>query len=137
MHVGLTMKKITVLLLILLYVGTSSGAVVRFHYCMGQLVKLGIGLSDKGGCTLCSSPKKTCEKSCCKDDYKLVKTDKSQKVYPNNFQFEQVAVVLYPKQTSFAVHVAIPVETGKASLSNAPPSVEDTHLFIRNCAYRI
>lgn len=131
------MKRIVVSLLILLYVGTSSGATVHFHYCMGRLVKWGLSQPEKVLCDFCKAPKKACGKSCCKDDYKQAKIDKVQKTSAIVYQFKQAQVAELNKISWSPVYVAIPIEIGKTALSNAPPSAEDIPVFIRNCTYRI
>jgi len=131
------MKRVFALLFVLLYVSTSSGAVVRFHYCMGQLVKFGLGQSEQALCDVCQGSKKPFKKSCCKDVYKQAKIDRSQKKPASIFQMKQMVVTESAKVEWSHVYIPIPIEIGKAALSNAPPSAEDIHVFIRNCTYRI
>lgn len=131
------MKRIVVFFLLLLYMGTSNGATVHFHYCMGRLVKWGLSQPEKVNCDFCKTPKKVCGKSCCKDDYKQAKIDKVQKTSAIVYQFKQAQVAGLNKISLGFVYVAIPIEIGKAALSNAPPPAEDLDVFMRNCTYRI
>lgn len=131
------MKRTLLMILAVFYLGVSSGATVHFHYCMGQLVKLGLSQPLKPLCDFCKPTKKSCEKTCCKDDYKQAKIDKAQKTTAGVYQFKQIPAVLQATALWSFNFIAIPIETGKASLSNAPPLEQDIPAFIRNCTYRI
>ncbi|WP_200864732.1 hypothetical protein [Arcticibacter svalbardensis] len=41
------MKKFFVTLFVVFYLGVSSGATMHFHYCMGQLVDMGLEMDGK------------------------------------------------------------------------------------------
>ncbi|TCD03845.1 HYC_CC_PP family protein [Pedobacter psychroterrae] len=131
------MKRALLTILAVFYLGVSSGATVHFHYCMGQLVKLGLSQPDKPLCDFCKPAKKSCKKNCCKDDYKQAKTDKAQKNAAAVYHFKQISTVLQATALWSFSFIAIPVETGKAALSKAPPLEQDIPVFIRNCTYRI
>lgn len=74
------MKRLLVTILALLYLGTSTGATIHLHYCMGKLVAMNLWHSEAGKCSNCGMKKnKACSKKCCKDEHKLVKLEKDQR----------------------------------------------------------
>lgn len=131
------MKRVLLTILILFYLGTTSGMTLHFHYCMGKLVKWGFSQPGNAPCDLCKTPKKTCGKSCCKDDYKQAKVDKSQKTSTAVYQFAQAPALQLDQPNWNLSYVPAAIETGKASLSHAPPLIGDIPVFIRNCTFRI
>ena len=80
------MKKLFVAILALLYISTSSGAVVHLHYCMGKLAGWGFGDNKSKACGGCGM-EKTDEKDngCCKDEHKFLKTTQTKKSYDSWF----------------------------------------------------
>jgi hypothetical protein len=132
------MKRILLLLLALFYFGIAQGAEVYFHYCMGELVELGLTKSNPPSCDFCGmSVEESKDNTCCKQESKTLKVDNVQKMATSHFQFEQAPVILLKNIIWEARNIAIPIELGKASLSHAPPKVQDVPVFIRNCTYRI
>jgi hypothetical protein len=78
------MKKLLSAMLALLYLGTSVGATVELHYCMGRLVEWSLWHKDNSICSNCGMEKKhELTKGCCKDEYKQIKIDKDQKLSRN------------------------------------------------------
>jgi hypothetical protein len=76
------MKKFLVFILALLYIGSSTGATIHMHYCMGKLVNMGLNSESTKTCPKCPSKEKSssCSKECCKDVHKTVKLEKDQKL---------------------------------------------------------
>lgn len=132
------MKRILLCILACFYLGISSGATVHFHYCMGQLVKLGLSAPQKTPCPFCGMEKKEAsKKSCCKDDYTQAKVDQSQKTDPVQHQFQPLCPVLSPASDWKSCVAVLPIESHSINLKNAPPEKEPVPVFIRNCTYRI
>jgi hypothetical protein len=132
------MKRALLILLSVFYLGIASGATVHFHYCMGELVRLGLTEPKESNCNTCGmTPKEGSKKSCCKSDYKQAKVDKSQKNTPSYFEFKQMPVVVVNAMIWETSQNPVPFELGKAALSNAPPEGLPVPVFIRNCTYRI
>jgi len=132
------MKRILLIILAVFYVGVSNGATVYFHYCMGELVQLGLSASKKKSCDFCGMPPQEAkDKSCCKNETKLVKVDDSQKMAQSHFQFEQAPVII-PNPISWLIRdISIPRQANKTALSNAPPEGLPVPVFIRNCTFLI
>ncbi|MEJ5962950.1 HYC_CC_PP family protein [Pedobacter immunditicola] len=132
------MKRILLIFLAVFYFGISQGAIVYFHYCMGELVQMGMTESKPSLCEFCGmDSKESREKTCCKQESKLLQVDNVQKMAASHFQFEQAPVIVLKNIIWEARNIAVPIELGKASLSNAPPQEQDVPVFIRNCTYRI
>ena len=68
------MKKFLIILLTFFYFGMSSGAAISMHYCMNELSS--IGQSSDESCGKCGTKSKN---DCCKTEFKVLKTDTSQK----------------------------------------------------------
>lgn len=70
------MKRILVAIIAILYLASTSGATINFHYCMGELVDANISSEKKEKCKKCGMPqKKRASKACCEDTHKLVKVE--------------------------------------------------------------
>ncbi len=75
------MKRLTIFLLLLLYVTVSSGFTVHLHYCMGELVESNLAHSDDPTCGGCGMEKDSSSNDgCCKDEHKQVKVDQDKKL---------------------------------------------------------
>ncbi len=132
------MKKIIVAILAIIYMGTSTGATIHMHYCMGKLVSTDILPVKNDKCGTCGM-KKTEGKSngCCKDEHKQVKIDKDQKATHIAVQTMESAAVEMP-----AAVIEIPFHnfsslTEKNPYGNAPPRSVAVAVYIRNCVFLI
>ena len=76
------MKKFLVFIFAVLYIGSSTGATIHLHYCMGKLVNMSLDSESTKKCPKCPSKEKSasCSKDCCKDLHKTVKLEKDQKL---------------------------------------------------------
>ncbi len=127
-----------VLIFTVFYFGVAQGATVYFHYCMDELVQMNLSKSNPSSCDFCGmTTKEAKEKSCCEKQTKQFKVNDAQKIAASHFQFEQTPIILYKSIVWEASYHTIPIQIGKASLSNAPPPLQDIPVFIRNCTYRI
>lgn len=132
------MKRILLTIVAFFYLGTSSGATVHFHYCMGELVKWGLTSQKEGNCEFCGMTKNATKKSsCCKDDYKQAKVDQSKKATQLVYEFKQFSAVIQPTFRNDAYQVALSALKTNTVFSNAPPERLSVPVFIRNCTYRI
>lgn len=80
------MKKCVVFILAVLYIGSSTGATIHLHYCMGKLVNMSLSKDQAKKCPNCPGEEKngSCSKDCCKDLHKTVKLEKDQKPADTN-----------------------------------------------------
>lgn len=94
------MKRVAAILLLLLYFVTSTGATLRYHYCMGKIASRSLWDVNEEKCGKCGMEKKETEyNSCCKDDLQWIKIEDDQKVNTARFevsglQFEQISFVV-------------------------------------------
>ena len=125
------MKKLFIILLTFFYFGMSSGAAISVHYCMNELSS--IGQSSDESCGKCGTKSKN---DCCKTEFKVLKTDSSQKS-----ELLQLSFV-----SSFAEVVTHHFEFPDISYSdskfssikiNAPPESWSVPIFIQHCNFRI
>lgn len=132
------MKQFLVFILAFLYLGSSAGATVHLHYCMGKLVDIQVGDHDKKPCSGCSSKKENkCKKSCCKDEHKMVKLEKDhQKSVEGQFHFVQPVA----GATSFFFELpSVYFLENEAELpfSHAPPLIHSVQLHLLHCNFRV
>ena len=133
-------KKILVAIIAILYLGSSSGATLHLHYCMGELMGATVELGQQADkiCDSCGMPKsQAAGKGCCKDEHKAIQLSKDQKAAAAYMQLLQSAVAVEPQSypDAAAVQLAQVVLTG--ALAHAPPGTGQPPLFIRNCVFRV
>jgi hypothetical protein len=138
------MKKFFASILAVLYLSTSLGATIHFHYCMGKLVAWGLVNHESRNCDYCGMPKfssdshQTVSKNnCCKDEQHQLKADRDQKIAQAEIQLfnmlPDVAVFKIPTFNSLGycpVTLAYP-------RTNAPPDTGSQPVFLLNCNFRI
>lgn len=127
------MKKFLALLLFVLYMGSSTGATFRTHYCKGELVEVALGADDHDPCGGCEAKK---QKDCCKSEHKTVKLEKDQKAAENALTL-QVAAAVVPVfyKHLFEQFAVPPVE--EFPVSNAPPRSSKVRPGILHCTFLI
>lgn len=108
---------------------------MHFHYCMGQLVEMGLISSKAEKCSKCNM-KKDAAKDCCKHETKQAKVDTAQKISDQNFQFKSIST-----EIKFDYYSLPKVYTSSISedfpLLNSPPSLHSSPVFLRNCTFLI
>src|ERR1700704_2228589 len=133
------MKKFAVAILAVLYLSTSVGATIHLHYCMGKFFSWSLVHNDKSKCSRCGMEKKDQQdnKGCCKDEYKLLKIVKDQRLSGNYLplnqpisEFTQDIFSVY----SFSFHNSLIEEYSKIL---DPPRSRSLSLLIVNCTFRI
>ena len=130
------MKKITIVILAILYITTSSGVVITVHYCMGKLVDLTFLRNKDQLCSNCSMPE-TSKKDCCKQEKKILKTEKVQNTTAvKNYHFPQHS---FRRLANYFELVTVHVVALKESylLYFGPPRAHILQRFIRYCDLRI
>ncbi len=125
------MKKFISVILAILYFGTSSGATIHLHYCMGKLVDWGLSHSKSTTCPRCGMEKKdNATKGCCKDELKLLKVDSAQKLAENNLQSLQLFSVAIPASFTELFDIYFPSVTSENFISHAPPRTHGVAIYI-------
>lgn len=134
------MKKLLVCILAILYIGSSTGATVHMHYCMGKLVEMGLWHGKKAkACSKCTAKEdgKSCKKKCCKDVHKLVKLDKDHKTAESAIQLLALTAVATPVHFYELPQIQIASLTQQYPLTNAPPRSSKVQPYILLCSFRI
>lgn len=132
------MKKVLFFILSIIYLTTSTGANLHYHYCMGTLADWSIWVKhEEKKCSKCGMEKKDgADNGCCKDEHKWLKIEDDQKA---NFFIESPALspteINHIDRYSFT-WLSIDI-LHLLPLSNAPPRKGDIDVFILNSNFRI
>jgi len=133
-----TVKKILVAILAIVYISTSVGATVHVHYCMGKMANWGFGQNEAKTCSKCGmeqSEKKG--NGCCKDENKFIKNNADQKTAAATLQMAHLIAVDLPVSI-YAISIAgLTTVTEENPVSNAPPRSSGVAVYIRNCVFRL
>ena len=138
------MKKILAAILAFIYLSTSMGATLHLHYCMDKLVSWGFLDQESKDCSFCLMPKKdnhqqflSEKKGCCKDEHKLIKTDKDQKIIPAELQL----LKHFPcgSADNYLVHPDLRISsfTVQHPTANSPPRIGKVTIFLLHRNFRI
>jgi hypothetical protein len=132
------MKKFIVCILAILYMGSSTGATVHMHYCMGKLVEQGLWHGKAKKCSKCGAKAdSSCKKKCCKDEHKLVKLDKDQKTTASAFQLLAFTSLVTPVNFIELPQAQVSSLTQEFPVNNAPPRSCKVQSYILLCTFRI
>jgi hypothetical protein len=131
------MKKLAVVILAILYLGTASGATVNIHYCMGKFVEWGFGHSTTDKCSSCGMLKNISKKNCCQDENKLIKLDGDHKSSEIFFSFLQLSAPPFFSSYELPVAGDIYALVEKYPVVNAPPRANAEDTFILDRSIRI
>jgi hypothetical protein len=132
------MKKFIVAILAILYLGSSTGATVYMHYCMGNFANWGLGHNESKTCGKCGMDKKDSkDNGCCKDEHKFFKDDSAQKITENSLQYFHLLTAVLPSTFIELTKVNLPSLTEASPISHSPPLRNDLAVYIRNCNFRI
>ncbi|MGE5107189.1 MAG: HYC_CC_PP family protein [Sphingobacteriales bacterium] len=133
------MKKFLVTILAVLYITTSSGAVVHLHYCMDKLIGWGLWNNKEKGdqCGKCGMSKTGKKKSSCKDENKVVKIEKDQNAAESVYRL----IPVYPvEHVSFFTGISlinISALLENNPVCNAPPRSLQVTTYLFDCNFRI
>lgn len=130
------MKKLVLTLLIIFYLGVSSGATVHFHYCMGQLIEWGLSEINSDQCSSCGRQESETGK-CCKDQSQQFKVEKSQKAALNAYEFNMPLLDVSFASFTESRDMFSSSLREEHYLSLQVPRTQTTPVFIRNCNFRI
>ena len=130
------MKKFLVTILSILYLSTTFGATIHFHYCMDKLVYFGLESQRDVKCNSCGMEKADADKGCCKDDYKQVRGADDQKI-------SNATISLDTSYIAFIVHFFTgtftdPVKEAEIlHFDESPPGKAGRAVYLRNCVFLI
>ena len=133
-----TLKRIVVTILALLYLCTATGTTFSLHYCMGKFTGYSFRESHSKKCSKCGMVKKSgWDNGCCKDEQKQLKLDDYHKLAENYFSWNllsPIALILtfFPDYDSRIIPVS-----EQYPVSNAPPLRSNLPAYLRFCVFRI
>ena len=132
------MKKFAAAILAILYLGTSFGATMNIHYCMGKLEGWDFAKTKSKSCAKCGMEKKDKNNNgCCRDEHKFFKNNIDQKTTDGSASLLQLFATSLPIRTlSFAIYPNLFLAT-TAPFGHAPPDYHEADVYIRNCVFRI
>lgn len=132
------MKKLIVFILSFVYIVASSGATLHLHYCMGKLVQLGLQHESANNCENCGMSKKSkAGKNCCKDEHKLIKSEKDQKLTANTLNQILLAGDALTTLNTQLPEVFVYSAILENPSGNAPPRSGKVDPYILNCTFLI
>ncbi|MEO6232530.1 MAG: hypothetical protein ABJB11_22250 [Ferruginibacter sp.] len=132
------MKKFITAILAILYLGTSSGATIHLHYCMGKLANWDLNPIESKTCPKCLMEKSSKDSDgCCKDEQKFVKNNNDHKSTETIYQFGQLSIIALPVSFIEIPSVQYDSLTESHPVSHAPPGANSVAVYIRNCVFRI
>lgn len=132
------MKKFIVTILALVYITTSSGAMLHMHYCMGELANWDLGHNRSKTCGNCGMEKsEEKDNGCCKDEHKFVKNDNDQKTAEALVITFASQVIDLPIEYFSVLDIPVSSVTEKHPVSHAPPRSNGVAVYIRNCSFLI
>ncbi len=125
------MKKFITAILAVLYLGTSSGATIHMHYCMGKLTDWSLNDSKSKTCPKCGMEKShKSDNGCCKDEHKFLRDDSAQKLTKSNLQMLQLFSVAIPASFTELPATDILSVTEENPISHAPPRTHGVAIYI-------
>lgn len=126
-----------VTILALVYLGSSTGAVMHLHYCMGKLAETSFSKTNNPTCGKCGMKTSKKKGGCCKDESKFVKNDQDQKASITHFEFQQQAIALLPMVTYMVAEAKLSNQLLIAYAPNAPPDLHAPAVYLRVCSFLI
>jgi hypothetical protein len=136
-NIAYQMKRLIIAILAFLYMGTSMGATLHMHYCMGKLAGWGLVFSSSDRCPGCGMKKSLQKgKTCCGDEQKIIKNNSDQETSEPFFQaIYLLAAISANLIEAPAVHFVCVTEANP--VYNTPPQSGSVAIYIRSCVFRI
>jgi hypothetical protein len=129
------MKRFVAAILAVLYLGTSIGATVHLHYCMGKLMSWALMDKDSKNCSFCGMPKAAdgghcvaAKDGCCKDQQKLIKVKGDHKVAELAVKFSSLSF-----DAILGIHRGLPERAVCTLLMDYPVCNAPTRHWWRSC----
>lgn len=136
------MKKISLIIITLIYVLMASGVTVTYHYCMGRLADVKVmGLADncmsctKNRCTSCGSKKQTFP--CCTNKTKFIKIKSDQNISTHVVDLSPLSIELLPIILNEFRFLQVESVLTHVEALDDPPNCIHTPLFIHHCIFLI
>lgn len=121
------MRKAAAILVLVLYILSSSGVAVKAHYCCGKLKSIHLVLNN--------SEEKGCNKNCCQDKlafYKVSDTEHSTSIITFSPSLDKIFYqVSYIVKTCIEPYPATSCVSGLVCENSPPPVQKDIRISIR------
>ncbi len=133
------MRKLLSGLLLLIYLGTSTGLTLHTHYCMGRLAGWSLGLELPDLCGKCGMDKSEGkDKGCCRDEHRVLKTSVDQKTIGSTFSLNlPVTAPALPALHTDPLYFHLQDHDVPTPMNGVPPSLNSIAVYLRNCVFRI
>ncbi len=133
------MKKVIIAILAIVYMGTSTGATIHMHYCMGELADWKLKQKESDKCGNCGVEKESSDNGgFCKVEKKFLKYDSDQKATNSLFKRIQISAVAIPSSFITFSDVDLSSVTEENPISHAPPHRNEAiAVYIINCVFLI
>jgi len=133
------MKRVVVGILAILYLATSIGITLHYHYCMGELVSWELRDETRLRCSKCGMLLKpgSASNQCCKDEYKHFKIDNHQNSSKNIAKSSEVKLVNASINSEQSSVWLIPFPTVKPLPAKLKQRSSHHSLNVMNCTFRI
>lgn len=129
------MKRIIATVLCVLYLASTSGATISFHYCMGKYIGWNVSLATSNKCSNCDMNKKE-NKGCCNDKHQTLQLTKDHIVADANIIHSYTFNELNTAYFTFTQ--SIPFKNIRTFYSiHSPPVQAGIPSFILYCVFRI
>ncbi len=132
----LFMKKITVVILMICYLGVTAGVVINFHYCMDRLASAKLFEKKAKKCGKCGMHTEN-SNGCCRDEVKIVRMDDDQQV-TIGFSYSLPAIEALSHETSeFIIASFYNVPLTRHYQNHSPPLLSGQDTYLQNSVFRI
>jgi hypothetical protein len=133
------MKRVVISILAIVYLTTSVGITLHYHYCMGKLVSWELRDETRSRCGKCGMVVKPgpVSNQCCKDEYKHFKIDNDQNFSENIAKSSGVKLVNASINSEQRSEWLTPFPTVKLLPTNPKQRRSQQSLNVMNCTFRI
>lgn len=127
------MKKISVAILAIIYLGISSGIAMNVRYCMGKISSVDV-MHSNDKCGKCGM--KMGSSGCCKDEFKIIKLSDAHKLINNDLTMSAPIAIVDNSKSIFDINI-FSSELISDFNNHSPPVSQDISLNILYSVFRI
>lgn len=131
------MRKLLLILIMLCYVGSTTGIAMQYHFCMGELKSVSVHQEEHDDvCNLCGMDKD--KNDCCKDEVDIVKVSDSHQ-QTGKYQVADLSWHIIPPASYYILPDVVEKDLSSYLIpkTNAPPihsNISDWNAFY--CIFR-
>ncbi len=126
------MKRVLVTIVACCYLGSSIGATITIHACMGRV--FAIDFSQKDQCAKCGM--KT-TKGCCQDASKFLKLQDVHQPSTNLWKFTYITSTYPSDLQPHTAPASYPNQAKLINYPNSPPGPEGNQICVLHCVFRL